>query len=80
MTISVPDPIASAAKVVAEQQGTSVSALAAKGLQAQVVAAAARAYRKFVDDNTDIAEQLAAWRRVAEENRKARWARLADKA
>lgn len=72
LTITVPDQVADAAKRLAGQRGTSVSALAAQGLRNQVTAAAAASYREWLAANPDIAEMVADWRATVDADRP-RW-------
>jgi hypothetical protein len=73
LTVSVPDVVAEAAKSIADNTGTSVSALAARGLRDQVAAAAAAAYQPWLDANPDIKAELEGWRETTDDTR---WASL----
>lgn len=72
LTISVPDVVADAAKSIAEATGTSVSALAARGLRDRIAAAAAATYATWLDTNPDIGAQVTAWRDTTDDT----WTRL----
>ncbi len=76
LTITVPDAVADAARRLADDRGTSVSALAARGLRDQVAAAAAAAYQPWLDAHPDIAADVAGWRAAVQTGRQARWERL----
>jgi hypothetical protein len=64
--------VADAARRIADHRGTSVSALAARGLRDQVAAAAAAAYPAWLAANPEVA----GWRAAADASRRARWAQL----
>lgn len=76
LTITVPDEIADAAKQVAEEQKTSVSALAARGLRDQVATAAAAAYAAWLSTDPELAGEVASWRAAADSERAGRWGSL----
>jgi hypothetical protein len=65
ITVSVPDSIADAAKSLADDTGTSVSALAARGLRNQVAEAAAIAYREW-SETGPVADEIRAWREATD--------------
>ncbi|HEY3007859.1 MAG TPA: hypothetical protein VGJ63_07305 [Micromonosporaceae bacterium] len=78
LTITVPDAVADAAKRLARERGTSVSAMAARGLREQVAAAAALAYDAWLDANPTVAIEVGDWRAITHEHRQQRWAHLGE--
>lgn len=79
LTITVPDAVADAAKRPARERGTSVSAMAARGLREQVAAAAAAAYDSWLTANPTVAVEVDSWRAITHEQRRQRWAHLGER-